>query len=140
MRRSRGSRNSRPPSRSAAASAILEGHRSAIQETLLNLVLNAADATGGRGRIEVRSFEEDGAHVLEVHDDGPGVPLDIREEVFRAFFTTKADGNGLGLLSVRACAELHGGTAEIGDSPLGGACFRVTLRSAEGPDEPVGER
>jgi signal transduction histidine kinase len=94
---------------------------------LLNLILNAADATRGRGRIDVYSRREDESVVLEVHDDGPGVPPDLREKVFTAFFSSKAHGTGLGLLSVKVTVEAHGGTVEVGDSDLGGARLKVTL-------------
>lgn len=102
-----------------------------LQRALLNLIINAADAVGSGGRIDVRGRRDGANIVLEVHDDGPGVPEQNRESVFEPFFTTKPDGTGLGLLSVAACAREHGGTAEVSVSDLGGAAFRMTL--------PVGE-
>jgi two-component system, NtrC family, sensor kinase len=98
-----------------------------VDRMVLNLVLNAADATGGTGRVEVRLRRTDEAAVIEVHDDGPGVPATSRETIFEAFYSSKPHGLGLGLMSVKACAAEHGGSVEVLDSDLGGACFRVKL-------------
>jgi signal transduction histidine kinase len=98
-----------------------------LQQVVTNLVVNAAEASGDRGHVEVRVRREGSEVLLEVHDDGPGVPLGRRADLFEALTTTKPDGNGLGLFSVKACATAMGGQVEVGDSPLGGACFRVRL-------------
>jgi two-component system sensor histidine kinase HydH len=105
----------------------MRGNKSMIGMMLLNLILNAADATRGRGRIDVYQRRVDDSVVIEVHDDGPGVPQELREKVFTAFFSSKTHGTGLGLLSVKVTVEAHGGTVEVGESELGGALFRVTL-------------
>jgi signal transduction histidine kinase len=104
-----------------------------MQRCLLNLILNAADATEGRGKIEVRLATSGGQAALEVHDNGPGVPEDQRQRIFGAFYTTKEMGTGLGLLSVRSCADEHRGRVEVLRSPLGGACFRLTVPLAPSP-------
>ena len=107
--------------------AVIRGNESLIARMLMNLILNAAEAVGGQGRIEVR-LEQDAENVVfEVHDDGPGVPEELRGRIFDAFYTTKASGTGLGLLSVKLCAEEHWGSASVSKSDLGGACFRVTI-------------
>ncbi len=113
----------------------IHGNRSMLAMMLLNLILNAADATRGRGRIDVslRRFESEA--VLEVQDDGPGVPAEKRSTIFDAFYSSKAHGTGLGLLTVKVCAEEHGGVVAVADSDLGGACFRVTL-PRERPQDP----
>lgn len=98
-----------------------------VDRMILNLVLNAADATEGSGRIEIRLLRDEARATLEVHDDGPGVPDEVRDSIFDAFYTSKPNGLGLGLVSVRACAEAHGGSVEVKRSDLGGAAFRVTL-------------
>lgn len=98
-----------------------------MQQMVGNLVLNAAQAAGDRGVIEVRVAAAAGHAVIEVHDNGPGVPPERRAGLFTALTTTKRDGNGLGLFSVKACAAGLGGRVVIGDSPLGGALFRVEL-------------
>jgi signal transduction histidine kinase len=98
-----------------------------IDRMLLNLILNAADATGGAGRVEVRLTRDADAISLEVHDDGPGVPDDAKDKIFEAFYTSKPHGLGLGLVSVTACAEAYGGSVDVSRSDLGGAAFRVRL-------------
>ena len=92
-----------------------------------NLVLNAGEAANGRGTIEVATAEQGDEVLIEVHDDGPGVAKERRATLFDNLATTKATGTGLGLFSVRACAQGLGGSVEVGESPLGGALFRVRL-------------
>ena len=100
-----------------------------IRLMLLNLLINAGDATGGQGKIQIRVRKINSSASLEVHDNGPGVPDRERETLFVSYYTSKqAEGGvGLGLVSVRVYAEAHGGAARICDSPLGGACFCITL-------------
>jgi two-component system sensor histidine kinase HydH len=64
---------------------------------------------------------------IEVHDNGPGIPDDAKEAIFEAFYTSKPDGLGLGLVSVKVCADAHHGSVEVFRSDLGGAAFRVRL-------------
>ncbi|HJL16461.1 MAG TPA: HAMP domain-containing sensor histidine kinase [Sandaracinaceae bacterium LLY-WYZ-13_1] len=112
-----------------------------VQQVVWNLVLNAVQATGPGGHTLVRIHAPDGPPVIEVHDDGPGVAPGARTGLFEPFYSTKEEGTGLGLLSVRLCAELHSGRAEIDDSPRGGACFRVVLGApvTRGPPEALTE-
>lgn len=105
-----------------------EVDRNRFGALLLNLVLNAAEATSGTGRVHFGLKARGDEVVLEVHDDGPGVPESERDRIFEAFRTTKPQGTGLGLLTVRSVAEDHGGRVEVERSDeLGGACFRVTI-------------
>jgi two-component system sensor histidine kinase HydH len=106
--------------------ASCHAHPSLLRQMVLNLLLNAAEATGGKGRILVTlEASASGGYSLSVGDDGPGVPPEYRERLFQPFFTTKTSGTGLGLLSVKAAAQAHGGSVEYATSELGGACFRV---------------
>lgn len=104
------------------------GHLLLIYQMTINLLLNAADATGYQGEIRVRLLEQSGFAVVEVHDNGPGVPESRRRAILEPFYTTKKDGSGLGLLSVQACAHAHQGEVMVGDSDLGGACFTVWMK------------
>lgn len=105
-----------------------DADRNRFGALLLNLVLNAAEATSGTGRVHVSLKARGDDVVLEVHDDGPGVPETERARIFDAFRTTKPQGTGLGLLTVRSVAEDHGGRVEVERSDaFGGACFRVTF-------------
>lgn len=106
----------------------VSGDPLALHNAVANLVLNAAEATDGKGVVEVRLLPFESGALVEVHDDGPGLSPELRARVLEGFYTTKPEGTGLGLLSVLACAEAHGGRLEIDTSPLGGACFRLFVR------------
>lgn len=103
------------------------GHEATVHEMLGNLLINAAEATNGRGRIEVHLKPEGQSAVVEVHDNGPGIPAEQQHLIFEPLYTTKRGGLGLGLLSVKSAAKMHRGWVEVVNSPLGGACFRITL-------------
>jgi len=120
-------RDCRLTTRIPAGGPVVGVSEAALGRAVLNLILNAADATEGRGRIEVRVSEAGEFAHIEVHDDGPGVPKELRDDVFQPFFTTKWEGTGLGLVSVRAVAAESGGAVSIVDSPLGGAAFVIDL-------------
>lgn len=105
---------------------------SLYQRTLLNLLLNAAEATNERGQIRLVLERENQQVRLVVEDDGPGIDKEQRRKIFEPFYTTKSDGNGLGLLAVKACADIHQGTIKTRESSLGGAAFIM-----EFPEIPV---
>jgi signal transduction histidine kinase/FixJ family two-component response regulator len=107
------------------------GRRDALEQVILNLAFNAADAcTGGsRPQVWIR-VAVDGAHVvLIVEDNGPGVPQDSVESIFRPFYTTKGRGQSAGL-GLKICSDVvseHGGHIEVHERPGGGAAFHVLL-------------
>jgi two-component system NtrC family sensor kinase len=110
-----------------------------IQQVLLNLVINAEQAmltSNGRGTLMVRTWQdpEHESIVLEVNDDGPGVPEDVRTKIFDPFFTTKevGKGTGLGLTVAYAIVEEHGGRMWLVSEPDAGASFYVELPVAGG--------
>jgi signal transduction histidine kinase len=110
-----------------------------IQQVLLNLVINAEQAmltSNGRGTLMVRTWQEPDHEsiVLEVNDDGPGVPEDVRTKIFDPFFTTKevGKGTGLGLTVAYAIVEEHGGRMWLVSAPGAGASFYVELPVAGG--------
>jgi two-component system, NtrC family, sensor kinase len=110
-------------------SAHAFGNSNQLQQIVVNLIQNAADATAGNARIRVTSFA-DGEHaVIAVEDAGPGVPLEQRERIFEPFFTTKPEGvgTGLGLAISHSLTTEHGGTLRVFDSGLGGARFELRL-------------
>jgi PAS domain S-box-containing protein len=106
-----------------------------IRAALLNLVLNAAQALGGTGRVDVVTAREETEIVITVRDTGPGIPPDIRDQIFEPFFTTKARGGGLGLPIARRTAELHGGSLTVHCPESGGTIMtmRLPLRPAGAP-------
>ena len=109
----------------AAVSASVDDEL--IRATLLNLVLNAVQAMAGHGRISVTLGQSGNVAVIQVRDNGPGIPLDIRNQVFEPFFTTKARGGGLGLPIARRTAELHGGSLTLECPEGGGTVVTMTL-------------
>ena len=116
-----------------AAIAALAPRRP-LEQVLLNLLINAADATAERGQIDIHcglEVDTDGSAVavLTVDDDGPGVPDHLRDRIFEPFFTSKADdvGTGLGLAISRRLVVAAGGRLEVDRSPTSGARFRVIL-------------
>lgn len=98
-----------------------------LEQALLNLVINAAQAGGAQCTIEVSLRRDGAAAVIEVHDNGSGVPPELRESIFEPCFTTKPQGSGLGLVSVAMFAQSCGGQVSCAQSPLGGAMFRLTI-------------
>jgi PAS domain S-box-containing protein len=105
----------------------LNGDETLIKATLVNLLLNSAQAMNGRGLIGVSVAHQDQRCVLQIRDSGPGIGPDIRERVFEPFFTTKARGGGLGLPIARRTAELHGGSLTLACPATGGTVFTLTL-------------
>jgi PAS domain S-box-containing protein len=123
---------------------LVLANRDEIQQIVLNLILNAEQAIAGAkrgGEIVIRTvLSPSGADaVLEVADDGPGVPEDVRGRIFEPFFTTRegADATGLGLSIAFGVAAAHGGALELVQRPEDvegrGACFRLTLPGAGFP-------
>ena len=110
-----------------------------IRATMSNLLLNAAQAMGGNGRIAIAIAERDQQCILAIRDSGPGIPPELRERVFEPFFTTKARGGGLGLPIARRTAELHGGTLTLTGPEAGGTLFTLTipLRTLAGLEQPA---
>jgi signal transduction histidine kinase len=105
---------------------------SQLEQVFLNICLNACQAMGASGTLAVRTRAGDGNLVVEIQDSGPGIPPDVREQMFKPFFTTKPKGNGLGLaISARIVAE-HGGYIAYECPAGGGTIFTVTLRQALG--------
>jgi signal transduction histidine kinase len=70
---------------------------------------------------------EENVFVINVDDDGPGVPEKMRDSIFDPYVTTKPDGTGLGLAIGKKIVVEHGGTIDAGPSPLGGARFRIRI-------------
>jgi signal transduction histidine kinase len=113
---------------------LVDGNPDELHRVVLNLLDNAARHTPPGSRIELRLRAEGASAVIEVADDGPGVPAELREQIFERFVrgdgpadTAIGGGSGLGLAIVSAVARSHGGSAEAGESDLGGALFRVRL-------------
>ncbi len=102
------------------------GRRDALRAAMVNLALNAVDATGRDGTLRIAATATDGRLVLAVEDDGPGPPDAIRDTLHEAFVTGKPEGIGLGLAVAKAVAESHGG--DLSWARTGGwTRFTITL-------------
>ena len=102
-----------------------------LKRCLDNLIRNAQQAVrsadGSDGLVIVSAHATGGRAILEVRDNGPGVPPAARERVFDPYYTTKAEGTGLGLAIVKKIVLEHGGEISYRDAPEGGACFAISL-------------
>jgi two-component system sensor histidine kinase HydH len=98
-----------------------------LTQALLNVIINGLQAISGGGEVKV-STGKGGDHLwLRVHDTGPGIPPNELGEIFDPYFTTKPEGNGLGLWIAQQIAVAHGGDVHAENAPGGGAVFVLTL-------------
>lgn len=108
----------------------LTAPRESLKQALIVLIDNAVafSPTGGRVRLACRTTAgEVPSIVLEVADEGPGVPPADRKKIFDAFYTTRTGGNGIGLFVAQNVARAQGGRLEVGDNTPSGALFSITL-------------
>jgi signal transduction histidine kinase len=121
---------------------MIDGDHHQLCQVFTNLLTNAFEALDGRGRISISAVAEAVAMdpgftsdhpaptpsvVVEVVDDGPGVPQELSDRIFDPFFTTKPQGSGLGLPIVRKIVDAHDGRIDLASAPGRGTRFRVTL-------------
>jgi signal transduction histidine kinase len=105
-----------------------------LVSAIVNLVVNAIDATTDGGAIHVRTREERGGACVEIADEGPGMPPDVERRVYEPFFTTKGEaGTGLGLAMVYACVERHKGTIALRTAPGEGTTFTLWFPASRPP-------
>ncbi|MCB2181106.1 MAG: sensor histidine kinase [Desulfobulbaceae bacterium] len=99
-----------------------------IRRVLLNLLINASQASASGGSIEVVVERQDGSAVVQIKDHGSGVSDSIGARIFDSYYTTKPQGNGLGLSSCKQIVEQnHGGCLSFAANPSGGTIFTVSL-------------
>lgn len=100
-----------------------------LTQALLNLVINAIQAVEHNGQVALLACHgrPDGCLMIEVRDNGPGVPAEKFSTIFEPFFTTKPEGSGLGLWIAQQIAMAHGGAIQVGNLPAGGAVFTLYL-------------
>lgn len=101
--------------------------REQIQQVIFNLTLNAIQASPRGGSVRIRQHGEHDSVVVDVIDEGPGIPQELVGRIFDPFFTTKEKGTGLGLAISHRIVTAHGGTIEIRPNPERGTCFRMRL-------------
>jgi signal transduction histidine kinase len=101
---------------------------SALRDALSNMLLNALQATPSGGDIKLSASASDGELLVSIQDSGPGVPAELREQIWEPFFTTRQRGTGLGLAIVRKRVQEVGGTASLGVVRNGrGALFLIRI-------------
>ena len=98
-----------------------------IKQVMLNLVINAIQATPPSGSVALRARMKDTTLALEVEDEGKGISKENLEKIFDPFFTTRADGTGLGLSIAHSIVSQHGGTIEVSRNKGKGMTFAVQL-------------
>ncbi len=100
---------------------------SKMSQVFLNIILNAIDALTERGTIDIKIRTDDGEMVVAVSDNGPGIPENMRQDIFTPFVSGKEHGTGLGLSISAKIVESLGGRINVSESRYGGACFAVSL-------------
>ena len=113
--------------RISGARPIVKVDAEQMKTVFLNLFLNAAQAGGSSSRVRVTTAADDLAATVDIADDGPGIPPDVRARIFEPFFTTKHRGTGLGLPTARRVVERHRGAIDVDCPASGGTVVTVTL-------------
>jgi PAS domain S-box-containing protein len=106
------------------------GDRDIVEQVITNVIVNAKEAlekTEGEKAIEIKTFMRDNAVGIKIGDSGPGIPHDIRDEIFEPFFSTKKGGTGMGLALNQHMITQYGGEIRVKDSMLGGAEFVIEM-------------
>ena len=108
---------------------FITGSPSQMNQVFLNLISNAAQATGADGVIRLSTYSRDHHVVVEVEDNGSGIPADVLPKIFDPFFTTKkiGEGTGLGLSIAYKIVAEHGGRIDVTSTPGKGTRFTITL-------------
>jgi len=117
----------------SGGSALVAASAEAVNDIVSNLAVNALEATLREGHVIVTVASRDGACILAVEDDGPGIPAALKEKILQPFFTTKSQGTGLGLAIVARRVAEFGGKVDW-ESPVRngrGTRFHVTLPMEE---------
>jgi signal transduction histidine kinase len=105
----------------------IEADEQLLRQALFNLLLNASQAVNRGGEITVAAQRQNGGGVtLEIRDNGPGVPREQREDIFKPYFTTNQKGTGLGLAVVQQIVLAHGWEVQCLDNTPRGAVFRIS--------------
>jgi signal transduction histidine kinase len=111
---------------------LVNSFGSELNQVWTNLIDNAIDAMHGKGELRVRTYRDDGSVVVEIGDNGPGIPAEVQPHIFEPFFTTKGvgEGTGLGLDTVQRIVKKHRGNIQVNSKP-GDTRFQIWLPVAE---------
>jgi signal transduction histidine kinase len=112
---------------------LVNSFGSELNQVWTNIIDNAIDAMHGKGELGIRTYREDDCVVVEIRDNGPGIPAEVKPHIFEPFFTTKGvgEGTGLGLDTVQRIVKKHRGSIQV-ESQTGDTRFRVSLPMADG--------
>jgi len=118
---------------------LVNSFGSELNQVWTNIIANAIEAMHGEGELRVRTYREDDCVVVEIGDNGPGIPADVQPHIFEPFFTTKGvgEGTGLGLDTVLRIVKKHRGDIQVSSKP-GDTRFQVWLPVSD-PNKPVGK-
>ena len=111
---------------------LVNSFGSELNQVWTNIIDNAVDAMGGEGELRVRAYRDDNCALVEIGDNGPGIPPDVLPHIFEPFFTTKGvgEGTGLGLDTTQRIVKKHRGNIQVNSQP-GDTRFQVWLPLAE---------
>ena len=110
---------------------FIHGDKEKIQQVLLNLILNALEASPNNSEILITARQKDNKIIIDISDTGAGIPKDTLEKIFEPFFTTKSSGTGLGLAVVKTIIENHHGMITI-DSGSSGTRVNLSFSAYKG--------
>jgi signal transduction histidine kinase len=110
------------------APLLVNSFGSELNQVWTNIIDNAIDAMHGQGELRIRTYQDDGCAVIEIGDNGPGIPEEVQPHIFEPFFTTKGvgEGTGLGLDTVQRIVKKHRGNIQVSSEP-GHTRFQVWL-------------
>ena len=111
---------------------LVNSFGSELNQIWTNIIDNAIDAMHGKGELRIGTYRDDGGDVVEIGDDGPGIPDEVQPHIFEPFFTTKGvgEGTGLGLDTVQRIVRKHRGNIQVSSKP-GDTRFQVWLPLSE---------
>ncbi|HXP39931.1 MAG TPA: ATP-binding protein, partial [Candidatus Acidoferrales bacterium] len=113
---------------------LVNSFGSELNQVWTNIIDNAIDAMRGKGELRIRTYRDDGCVVVDIGDNGPGIPSEVEPHIFEPFFTTKGvgEGTGLGLDTVQRIVKKHRGNIQVSSTP-GDTRFKVWLPLVESP-------
>jgi signal transduction histidine kinase len=106
---------------------VLLGDPVQLNQALMNLIINAIQAVEHDGKVQLQAKRIDSSIIIMVHDTGPGIAAEKIPDIFEPYFTTKPEGNGLGLWIAQQIATAHRGEIRAANAPGGGAIFTLRL-------------
>jgi signal transduction histidine kinase len=110
--------------------AVIQGDRDLLKQALLNVVTNGVEAMKDGGLMEISVRQNRGGWNILVRDQGPGIPPELRDKIYKLYFTTKGKGSGIGLAMTFRVVQLHGGTIDFSSEPRKGTEFRLQFPAA----------